>query len=150
MTTTHDTLKKLREQLKRHEGAVTDKRGNHKPYRCTAGKLTLGYGRNIEDRGITDAEAEHLLDCDIIKSTSELSSALRFYSQLDDVRQAVLINMHFNLGLGRLLTFRKTLAAIGQGDYKTASAEMLDSRWARQVGSRAVELAEQMRTGMLR
>ena len=148
--TTHDTLKKLREQLKRHEGAVTDERGNHKPYRCPAGKLTLGYGRNIEDRGITDAEAEHLLDSDIIKSTSELTSALRFYSQLDDVRQAVLINMHFNLGLTRLLTFRKTLAAIGQDDYETAAAEMLDSRWARQVGQRAVELADQMRTGVMR
>lgn len=148
--TTHDTLKKLREQLKRHEGAVTDGRGNHKPYHCPAGRLTIGYGRNIEERGITDAEAEHLLDSDIIKSTSELTSALRFYSQMDDVHKAVLINMHFNMGLGRLLGFRKMLEAIERGDYSAAAAEMLDSRWARQIGRRAAELADQMRAGVMR
>lgn len=55
--------------------------------------------------------------------------------------------MHFNIGLARLKGFAKALAAIERGDYKTAAAEMLDSKWARQVGKRASELAKQMETG---
>lgn len=137
---------KLTEQLKRHEGAVK-KNGSHFPYKCTADKLTIGYGRNIEDRGISEDEAEYLLNNDIKLSESELSKAFPWFNKLTPVRQSVLINMHFNIGIARLKGFVKALAAIERGDYKTAAAEMLDSKWARQVGKRADELAKQMETG---
>jgi lysozyme len=144
--TRNSTLPKLTEQLKRHEGAV-EKYGYHFPYKCPAGKLTIGYGRNIEERGISEDEAEYLLNNDIKLSEGELSKALPWFGNLSPVRQAVLINMHFNIGLARLKGFVKSLAAIERGEYKTAAAEMLDSKWARQVGKRADELAKQMETG---
>jgi lysozyme len=140
-------MQQLIAQLKRHEGAVRLPNGDHKLYRCPAGKQTLGYGRNVEDRGITEDEADYLLSNDIIIAQRELVAAFPWFQSLDDVRQAVLINMHFNLGIGRLRTFRNALAAMQIGDWDRAAVEMLDSRWAQQVGRRAVELAEQMRTG---
>lgn len=139
-------MTKLTEQLKRHEGAVK-KNGSHFPHKCPADKLTIGYGRNIEERGISEDEAEYLLNNDIKLSEFELSKAFNWFDNLTPVRQAVLINMHFNMGLTRLKGFIKALTAIERGDYKTAAAEMLDSKWARQVGKRATELAKQMETG---
>lgn len=139
-------MTKLTEQLRRHEGAVK-KNDYHFPYKCPADKLTIGYGRNIEERGISEDEAEYLLNNDIKLSEGELSKAFPWFSNLTPVRQAVLINMHFNMGLTRLKGFIKALPAIERGDYKTAAAEMLDSKWARQVGKRADELAKQMETG---
>lgn len=139
-------MTKLTEQLKRHEGAVKNN-GSHFPYKCPADKLTIGYGRNIEERGISEDEAEYLLNNDIKLSEGELSKAFPWFSNLTAERQAVLINMHFNMGLTRLKGFIKALPAIERGDYKTAAAEMLDSRWAKQVGKRATELAKQMETG---
>ena len=139
-------MTKLAEQLRRHEGA-SEKDGYHFPYICPAKKLTIGYGRNIEERGISEDEAEYLLSNDIKLSELELSKAFPWFNKLAPVRQAVLINMHFNIGLARLKGFAKALAAIERGDYKAASGEMLDSKWARQVGNRATELAKQMETG---
>lgn len=118
-----------------------------KPYTCPAGKLTIGVGRNIEDNGITYEEAMMMLDNDITRVVEELKRNLPFYESLDEVRQGVLINMCFNLGIGRLLGFQKTLRHIEDGDYDKASIEMLDSRWAVQVGTRAKRLSRQMRTG---
>ena len=140
-------VNQLKEQLKRHEGAVRSPDGSHQLYKCPADKWTLGYGRNVEERGISDEEAEYLLSNDILLSHHELTRSLPFFSSLDNVRQSVLINMHFNIGLTRLRTFRIALAAMQVGDWDLAAVEMLNSRWASQVGSRAVELAEQMRTG---
>lgn len=140
-------VNQLKEQLKRHEGTVRLGNGAHKPYLCPAGKLTLGYGRNIEERGITEDEADYLLSNDIAIAQRELAGTLPWFLSLDEVRQDALINMHFNLGLSRLLGFRKTLAAFAAGDWKKAGDEMLDSRWARQVGARAQELADQVRSG---
>jgi len=137
---------KLAEQLKRHEGAIT-KDGRHFPYICPANKMTIGYGRNIEERGISEDEAEYLLNNDIKLSKAELTKAFPWFNKLAAERQAVLINMHFNIGLARLKGFAKALAAIERGDYKAASLEMLDSKWARLVGNRATELAKQMETG---
>ena len=140
-------IETLRDQIKRHEGAVRDSRGNHILYKCPADKWTLGYGRNVQDRGITDSEANHLLDSDILKSMQELGESFPWFNSLDDVRRGVLIDMHFNLGLPRLKTFKRTLQAIAEGDYRAASEEMLDSRWASQVGRRAITLSQQMLTG---
>ncbi len=128
-------------QLRLHEGERL------KPYRCTAGKLTIGVGRNLEDRGITAEESAYLLANDISREERELLRALPWVAQLDEVRQRVLLDMSFNLGLSGLLLFKNTLATIRAGDYSKAAAMMLDSRWASQVGQRAERLSRMMATG---
>jgi len=132
----------LIEQLKRHEGFSA------KPYFCTANKLTIGYGRNLDDVGITESEASELLRQDIARARHDVFVNIAFAHLLDDARLDVLINMCFNLGIYRLLGFKKMLAALERRDYIQASIEMMDSRWAHQVGGRAVELSVQMQTGM--
>ena len=130
--------KKLIEQLKKHEGIRL------KPYKCTAGKLTIGVGRNIEDRGISEDEAEYMLQNDIDICMHELSKNLPFFYDLPETAQIVLIDMCFNMGMPRLLKFKKTLRHIELGGYRNASFEMLDSAWAKQVGKRAVTLSNQL------
>jgi lysozyme len=128
-------------QLRLHEGERL------KPYRCTAGKLTIGVGRNLEDRGITAAESAYLLCNDIMAMETELVRALPWVTQLNEVRQRVLVDMAFNLGVVGLLNFKRTLAAIQAGQYQQAATMMLDSKWAGQVGQRAERLARMMATG---
>lgn len=134
-------MDKCVELLKRHEGIKLF------PYKCTAGKLTIGYGRNIEDTGISEEEAEFMLQADIDRCISELVDKTDYFVSLCEPRQTVLINMVFNLGWTRFCRFRKMVKAIKDGDYERASVEMLDSRWADQVGGRAKELSAIMRLG---
>lgn len=131
-------LEPLIEQLKRHEGLRL------KPYRCSAGKLTIGYGRNLEDRGINETEAEFMLRADAEESWEWAATE---FPELDEVRLAVIANMHFNLGPTRLRLFHNMYKALRNGAYTMAAEEMLDSLWARQVGKRAKELVTQMKTG---
>lgn len=131
----------LTAQLIDHEGLRL------KPYTDTVGKLTVGIGRNLADRGISKQTALDMLDEDIDLSTRELTEAFGWFSSLDPVRQRVLIDMHINLGLFRLRRFSLMLAAIGRKDYQTAAQEMLNSKWREQVGRRAVTLAAMMRDG---
>lgn len=135
----------LANQLIADEGMVL------KPYRCTAGKLTIGIGRNLEDAGISKSEAMLLLGADIDKVESQLDATLPWWRGMSEARQQVLANMAFNMGIGNsargLLSFRNTLAAMHRGDYKAAARGMLDSTWARQVGQRAVRLAKMMEDG---
>jgi len=128
-------------QLRLHEGERL------KPYRCTAGKLTIGIGRNLEDRGITREESAYLLANDIAAEERELLRALPWVATLDEVRQRVLLDMAFNMGIVGLLGFKRTLATIQAGDYQAAATMMLDSRWAKQVGQRAERLSRMMATG---
>ena len=130
----------LVKQLKRHEGFRS------KPYKDTVGKSTIGYGCNLDDRGITEQEAEYILLNDVKKIRAELSDH-DVYKNLSPERQDVLVNMAFNMGLAGLFKFKRTLKSVEEGEYVTASKQMLESKWARQVGRRAVELADQMRTG---
>jgi lysozyme len=132
---------KLIQQLRRHEGERL------KPYRCTAGKLTIGVGRNLDDRGITAEESAYLLSNDIDRVWTELKARLPWMTGLNDVRQRVLLDMAFNLGIDGLLKFRNTLATIQAGNYQKAGEMMLDSVWAAQVGMRAQRLSRMMQTG---
>lgn len=116
-----------------------------KPYRCTAGRLTIGVGRNLDDRGITESEALVLLDNDIKSFWGQLAAALPWIMQAPEAVQEVLVNMCFNLGLEGLLGFRLTLAHVRAGRYGEAAAEMLRSKWAQQVGARAERLAQRLR-----
>ena len=134
----------LESDLIRDEGMVL------KPYEDTVGKLTIGVGRNLDDRGITEAEAMVLLKNDIEVAKQELLNNFSITRPMEfdePVRFEVLVNMSFNLGGPRLATFRRMWAAIEAGDYATAADEMLDSKWADQVGPRADRLASEMTSG---
>lgn len=131
----------LEDQLIDHEGLEL------KPYRCTAEKLTIGVGRNIEDRGITEDEARYLLKNDIKIVEDELLEKKPVVAGLDAVRQRVLVDMGFNLGIPTLLKFQNMWSAIEEEDFERAADEALDSRWAKQVGRRAERLCQAMATG---
>lgn len=116
-------------------------------YRDSMQKWTLGYGRLVDvGGGITRQEALYLLQNDISGVQAALSQ-LPYFSSLNEPRQAVLINMGFQLGISGLLNFKKTLQFIQASDFNSASKEMLNSTWATQTPVRAKELSEQMRTG---
>ena len=135
-------MDRIKEQLGRHEGLRL------KPYRCTAGKLTIGIGRNLDDCGISQSEAYVMLINDIMNCEKQLQSKIPdIYNGLDEVRKSVLLNMCFNLGINGLLGFKNTLAFVKAGDWERAANNMLVSRWAKQVGRRAIELSELMRKG---
>ncbi len=139
---TEALMNRIKAQLVRHEGLRL------KPYRCTAGKLTIGIGRNLDDRGISQREAYVLLENDIQNCEKQLLDEIpEIYNGLDDVRKSVLLNLSFNLGIKGLLEFKNTLAFIAAGDWERAANGMLASKWAKQVGKRAIELSEMMRKG---
>ena len=125
----------IKELLKKHEGLRT------KPYRDSMGIMTIGYGRNLESRGITESEAEMMLDNDIKWFTRQLQWELPWFDSKPEIVKTVLVNMAFNLGVGGLLGFKNTLRMIEEGKYNDASESMLKSMWAKQVGNRAVELS---------
>jgi lysozyme len=132
---------KLEAMLRLHEGV------RQFPYRCTAGKMTIGVGFNLDDVGLFPEEIEFILRNRIRLVRTRLERELRFFGSLDEVRQSVLIDMAFNLGVASLLKFRQTLKHIEQGRYGAAAAEMLNSKWARQVKGRATTLSRMMESG---
>ena len=158
----------LEDQLILHEGLRL------RTYRCPAGYWTIGVGRNLEAKGLADFEqvyifgkdgmskqevierlkeqgvtteqAMWLLANDISECIEDLKT-FTWFDQLDDVRAKVVIDMRFNLGAGGFRQFKKMIAALAAGDYTAAAAEMVDSKWYHQVGTRACRLVEMMRTG---
>lgn len=116
-------------------------------YKDTVGVSTIGFGRNLQHKGITREEALYLLDNDINYFYEELSKRLPLFKEQNEARQLVLLDMAFNLGIHNFLSFEKMLKAIQRRKYSEAADEMLASKWAKQVGSRAIVLAEYMRTG---
>lgn len=135
------TRERLRAALVRDEGIRL------KPYRDSVGVLTIGVGRNLDDVGISAREAYYLLDNDIACAERECREAFPWFDALDPVRQDVLLNMAFNLGIVGLKGFVRTLAAVRRGDYTAAAKGMLASKWAKQVKRRAARLASEMETG---
>ncbi len=126
--------------LKRDEGLRL------KPYKCSAGKTSIGYGRNLDDVGVSKFEAECMLERDIHVAMTGLDLGLSWWRDLPPPHQRGLVNMAFNLGLTRLMGFRKMLAALEAGDGERAATEALASKWARQVGQRAERIAALYRT----
>ena len=109
-----------------------------RPYRCTSNKLTIGYGRNLEDVGISKEEAEIMLNNDIEKCYAQLKSRIpHIFDRLDRDRQEVLLDMCFNLGIEGLLKFKKMLHALSEDDFTEAAHELMNSRYAHQVPNRA-------------
>jgi len=144
----------LSRQLELHEGKRL------LPYHCPAGYLTVGVGHNLEanpvaeelghevdEHGITEQECALLLDNDIDRYYAEVRERVPVFDELSEPRQHVLVDMAFNMGVNGLMKFQHFLAALDQGDFDRASEEMLDSRWADQVKSRATRLAKMMKEG---
>ena len=131
------------ELIKRHEGLRLE------PYKCSAGKLTIGYGHNLDGIGITEDEADYLLMGDIERAEYAVSRVFgdSLLQSLSCNRYSVLVNMMFNLGLPRFKGFKKMIQAVKDGDYNKAAHEMLNSKWAQQVRTRADELIKMMRKG---
>lgn len=128
--------------VQKHEGLRL------KPYRCPAGKLTIGWGLNLEDRGLTRAEADYLLQSQLQELLKRMEQSFApWWTNLSINRRAVLLDMAYNLGWQGLLDFKQTLNSVTAGDYDKAAAQMLESIWARQVKTRARELAEMMAEG---
>lgn len=118
-----------------------------KPYTDVAGRLSIGWGRNLTDCGISQVEAGMLLDNSLTTAVSDLQQAFPFVLDLDSVRLVVLAEMCYNLGISRLAKFTKMWALIRSKQYSQAAIEMLDSEWASQVGARATRLADAMSKG---
>ena len=131
---------RLKQDLIRDEGLRL------KPYHCTAGKVTIGVGRNLDDVGVSKEEAYNMLDADMQSVGRELDRNLDGWRTYPDGVALGLANMCFNLGWPRLSGFRKMLAALEAGDYNRAADEALDSKWAKQVGPRADRIAQLFRS----
>ena len=132
-------LTQVRKRLIEHESLKL------MPYHCTAGKLTIGVGRNLDDRGISQATAEQMLEEDIDIVLDELAKALPFWEELKWNYKESLVDLAFNMGVPRLMMFKRMLAAIEADEPEKASAELLDSRYASQVGKRAQNIAALLR-----
>jgi lysozyme len=132
---------RLTASIKQHEGF----RG--RPYKCTAGKTTIGYGRNLDDEPLTQVEGEYLLVRRLNKLEADCRMSVPNFRFLSPLRQEVLVEMAYQLGLGGLLKFVKMFNAIGLDDFITASNQMLNSKWAGQTPARANTLADRMRNG---
>jgi lysozyme len=118
-----------------------------KPYTDTVGKITIGVGRNLTDNGVSELEAEGMCIRDMDDVDADLDRNVAWWREMSEPRQMVFVDMCFNLGWPRFSKFRLMLAAAEDGDYATAADEMIDSRWARQVGTRADLLETMMRNG---
>ena len=117
------------------------------PYKCTAGKTTIGYGRNLEANPLTQAEAEVLLRNDIAKVEAE-ADKFPWYGSLDPVRQAVVLSAIFQLGPLAWREFAETIRYIDAGDYIGAARQMRNSLWAQQTPARVGRLAKMMEDGV--
>jgi lysozyme len=122
------------------------------PYRDVAGRLSIGYGHNLTDRGITQLQASAILDDDLTVAIQDLYRTFPFVMDLDGVRQICLANLAFNLGISRLSKFVKMWAALRATppDFNTAAAELLNSEYAQQVGARAMRIASALQSGELK
>jgi len=131
----------LKTQLIRDEGV------RKTPYRCSAGKTTIGVGHNLDDNGLPESIINDLLDIDMEAAIKDASTIFINFDSLSDRRKAVVCNMAFNLGKTRLMQFKKMIKAVGENEYNEAADQMMDSRWSNQVGIRAERLATIMRLG---
>lgn len=142
-------FKKLTADLRRDEGEKK-MRGRHVAYKDSLGFLTIGIGRLIDERkggGLTDDEADYLLNNDIQRTYAEVVSNLPWFVNLSEVRQRAIMNMAFQLGVPKLLGFRNTLALLRSGRYDEAAREALNSTWAGQTPARAKRVADMLRGG---
>ncbi len=133
-------MNEIKKQILKHEGLRL------KPYKCTAGKLTIGVGRNLEDNGISEKEAMLMLHNDLMVVLADLNQ-FDWFLALDEIRQRVVIDMRFNLGPKGFREFKKMIKALKNKDYEKAAEEMINSKWYTQVNVRSKTLVKMMLTG---
>jgi lysozyme len=136
------TINNIYSQLRRDEGVRPH------AYNDIKGKITVGVGRNLTDKGLSESEIDFLLRNDIAELSEMLHARMPWYDLIGEARQGVILNMAFNLGFVGLELFPKFLQFVAHGDWDSAADEMKASAWAEQVGERAMRLEVQMRTGM--
>ena len=134
---------RLLDLLIKHEGFKSH------AYKDTGGVLHIGIGRNSDDGGlgISQGEVYNMLHNELVRVQDELTEDFDFYKNLDPIRQDALCNLCFNLGLPRLMKFKLALGHVKNGNFEESADEFLDSLWATQVGQRAVDVADMIRTG---
>jgi lysozyme len=132
----------LAKQLDTHEGR------KKRVYKDSLGIETIGVGRNLRDKGLSDDEIDYLLANDIAECEADLVAGFAWYSGLDAIRQRALLDLRFNLGPTRFRSFKNTLASIGRSDYSAAASNLLLSKWATQVQKDRVDrIVRQIRDG---
>jgi len=142
-----NSMDKLIDTLKRHEGV------KHFAYRDSIGILTIGCGRNISSSpinkgiGISDDEIDYMLQNDIERTIKELSREYPWFNDMEEgARRDAIINMHFNLGRARFASFKKAIGHMENASHEDAALEFLDSKWAKQVKGRAIEVTDMINT----
>lgn len=141
MTVVFSKQNELKEIIKRHEGFVS------RAYQCPAGKWTIGYGRNIEDVGITEQEADMLLDNDLLRIFNDASKNWDWFDSLDRKRRYAVACMIYQMGFNGFSKFKKTIAHIAAGEFAIAADEAMNSAWAKQTPARAREVTDMLRNG---
>ncbi len=137
-------MKSVSKSIIYDEGSIKNKFGRHVVYKCSANKNTIGYGRNLDDLGLSEEEALILLNNDLERVFFECLDIIWNFMSLNRRRKVALMNMCFQLGSKKFKLFRKMRAAIKIEDFEKASKEMLDSLWARETPKRAKRLARMM------
>lgn len=133
-------LTKLSQQILQHEGLRL------MPYKDTVGKLTIGVGHNLTDKGLTRTQAMFILHDDINDVINFLHFRLPWVELLDDVRQRAITDLTFDL-MGGILSFKQMLIHLQRGEWNEAADELLSSLFAKQTGQRAIDLAHMIHTG---
>jgi lysozyme len=124
-----------------------DEGKRNKPYKDSVGKLTIGIGRNLDDIGVSDDEINFMLSNDIDKVAKQLDDMMPWWRSMNDARQNAFCNFVFNVGIGTAMTFKNSLALLQAGKYVDAADAMMQSKWASQVGNRAVRITSMLRRG---
>lgn len=120
-----------------------------KPYLCVRGRTTIGYGRNLTDNGISEAEAAHLLANDIITTYRALHKQFPWFMHLDNVRQLALVDMAYQMGVDGLRGFKRMLRALQDKRWTVAAMEALDSKYHEQTPNRATRIANMLQSGKM-
>jgi lysozyme len=137
---TKETFLKVKKSLIIHEGY------ENYPYTDQMGKITIGIGFNLSDRGIDNEWINKQFQEDVSYFYEQLCQ-FPWYHLLNEDRQIILVDMAF-MGWKRFLEFEKMIEALDRRDYETAATEMIESKWAQEVGQRAIVLAKGMRSGV--
>jgi lysozyme len=125
--------------IEEHEGR------RPKPYKCTAGKTSIGIGRNLDDVGLSDEEID-LLFANDLKRAQDAANKYPWFAGLSEVRKAAVLDLLFNMGPTRFAGFRKFIDAMANKQFARAAAELKDSRWFTQVGRRGPRIVSMIRS----
>jgi lysozyme len=143
------TRDRLLEQLMQHEGHGPMKNGRFMPYKDSKGILTIGYGRNLEANGVRESEAGEMLNNDLDEAIHACFADLLWFRSLDTVRQSVVSELVFSMGMATFLTFPRMIAAIERRDFPSAAHELRTAKWYRDVkAKRGDKVCDQLGTGI--